>query len=84
MIKRIVFVDKEYLKQYTYKCKDKKKVVNMSILAKFRKIIFRLSFFTILCKRLLLKTVNQSQYIWDSKIIQQAATTSEVDPVLAD
>ncbi len=23
--------------------------------------------------------VNQSQYIWDSKIIQQAATTSGVD-----
>lgn len=25
------------------------------------------------------KPVNQSQYIWDSKIIQQAATTSGVD-----
>lgn len=56
----------------------------MSILAKFRKIIFRLSFFTILCKRLLLKTVNQSQYIWDSKIIQQAATTNGVDLVQAN
>ena len=56
----------------------------MSILAKFRKIIFRLSFFTILCKRLLLKTVNQSQYIWESRIIQQAATTKEVDLGLAD
>lgn len=28
--------------------------------------------------------VNQSQYIWDSKIIQQAATTNEVDLGLAD
>ena len=51
----------------------------MNILAKFRKIIFRLFFFRIVCKRLRLKTVNQSQYIWDSKIIQQAATTSGVD-----
>ena len=56
----------------------------MSILAKFRKIIFRLSFFTILCKRLLLKPVNQSQYIWDSKIIQQAATTNGVYLVQAN
>lgn len=36
----------------------------MNILAKFRKIIFRLFFFRIVCKRLRLKTVNQSQYIW--------------------
>ena len=40
----------------------------MSILAKFRKIIFRLSFFRIVCKRLRLKTVNQSQYIWDREL----------------
>lgn len=56
----------------------------MSILAKFRKIIFRLSFFRIVCKRLRLKTVNQSQYIWDSKIIQQAATTNGVNLGLGD
>ncbi|CVT09929.1 hypothetical protein [Streptococcus pneumoniae] len=56
----------------------------MSILAKFRKIIFRLFFFRIICKRLRLKTVNQSQYIWESRIIQQAATTKEVDLGLAD
>lgn len=42
----------------------------MSILAKFRKIIFRLSFFRIICKRLRLKAVNQSQYIWGSRVIQ--------------
>lgn len=56
----------------------------MSILVKLRKIIFRLSFFRILCKRLLLKTVNQLQYIWGSRVIQQAATTSGVDFELAD
>lgn len=42
----------------------------MSILAKVRKIIFRLFFFRIICKRLRLKTVNQSQYIGDSRVIQ--------------
>lgn len=42
----------------------------MSILAKFSKIIFRLSFFRSVCKRLRLKAVNQSQYIWGSRVIQ--------------
>lgn len=42
----------------------------MSILAKVRKIIFRLFFFRIICKRLHLKTVNQSQYIGGSRVIQ--------------
>ncbi len=56
----------------------------MSILAKFRKIIFRLSFFRILCKRLLLKTVNQLQYILGSRVIQQASTISGVNLGLED
>ena len=77
MTKRIIFVDKEYLKQYTYKCKDKKKVVNMSILVKLRKIILICPFQDCLeAVSFLEEPVNQSQYIWDSKIIQQAATTS--------
>ena len=56
----------------------------MSILAKFRKIIFRLSFFRIVCKRLLLKTVNQLQYILDLRVIQQASTISVVNLGLED
>ena len=56
----------------------------MSILAKFRKIIFRIYFFRILCKRLLLKTVNQLQYILDLRVIQQASTISGVNLGLED
>ena len=56
----------------------------MSILVKFRKIIFRLSFFRIVCKRLRLKTVNQLQYILDLRVIQQASTISVVNLGLED
>ena len=56
----------------------------MSILVKFRKIIFRIYFFRILCKRLLLKTVNQLQYILDLRVIQQASTISVVNLGLED
>lgn len=56
----------------------------MSILAKFRKIIFRIYFFRILCKRLLLKTVNQLQYILDLRVIQQVSTISVVNLGLED
>ncbi len=57
----------------------------MSILAKFRKIIFMLSFLGLFGSGFFCKEpVNQSQYIWESRIIQQAATTKEVDLGLAD
>lgn len=51
----------------------------MSILAMFRKIILYHLFLGLLCKRLLLKAINQLQYILGSRVIQQAATTSGVD-----
>lgn len=57
----------------------------MSILAKFRKIIFMLSFLGLFGSGFFSKEpVNQSQYIWESRIIQQAVTTNEVDLGLAD
>ena len=57
----------------------------MSILAKFRKIIFMLSFLGLFGSGFFYKEpVNQLQYIWESRIIQQAATTKEVDLGLAD
>lgn len=57
----------------------------MSILAKFRKIIFMLSFLGSLGSGFFFKEpVNQSQYTWESRIIQQAVTTNEVDLGLAD
>ena len=57
----------------------------MSILAKFRKIIFMLSFLGLFGSGFFYKEpVNQSQYIWESRIIQQATTTKEVDLGLAD
>lgn len=57
----------------------------MSILAKFRKIIFMLSFLGLFVSGYFFKEpVNQSQYIWESRIIQQAATTNGVDLGLAD
>ena len=51
----------------------------MSILAMFRKIILYHLFLGLFCKRLLLKTINQVQYILGSRVIQQAATTNGVD-----
>ena len=56
----------------------------MSILAKFRKIIFISSFFRIICKRLLLQAVNQVQYILGSRVVQQASTISVVNLGLED
>lgn len=57
----------------------------MSILAKFRKIIFMLSFLGLFGSGFFSKEpINQSQYIWESRIIQQAVTTNEVDLGLAD
>lgn len=57
----------------------------MSILAKFRKIIFMLSFLGLFGSGFFYKEpVNQSQYIWESRIIQQAATTNGVYLVQAD
>ena len=56
----------------------------MSILAKFRKIIFISSFFRTICKRLLLQAVNQVQYILGSRVVQQASTISVVNLGLED
>ena len=56
----------------------------MSILAKFRKIIFISSFFRIICKRLLLQAVNQVQYILGSRVVQQSSTISVVNLGLED
>ena len=57
----------------------------MSILVKFRKIIFILSFLGLIGSGFFSEgPVNQSQYIWGSRIIQQASTTNGVDLGLAD
>lgn len=57
----------------------------MSILLNFRKIIFILSFLGLFVSGCFFeKTVNQSQYILGSRIIQQAETTNGVDLGLAD
>lgn len=57
----------------------------MSILVKFRKIILILSFLGLFGSGFFFKEpVNQSQYVWDSKTIQQAATTVGVDLGLAN
>ena len=56
----------------------------MSILAKFRKIILYHLFSGLFCKRLLLKTINQLQYIWGSRVVQQASTISVVNLGLED
>ena len=57
----------------------------MSILVKFRKIIFVLSFLGLFGSGSFFeKPVNQSQYIWGSRIIQQASTISVVNLGLED
>lgn len=56
----------------------------MSILAKFRKIILYHLFSGLFCKRLLLKAINQLQYILGSRVIQQASTISVVSLELED
>lgn len=57
----------------------------MSILLNFRKIIFIFFFLGLFVSGCFFeKTVNQSQYILGSRIIQQAETTNGVDLGLAD